>query len=551
MSFSQPSTPKGEQQLSTPTTPRPEMIPRESTPNLHNDEYQPVIERLTTIYNRKIRPLETTYNFEGFHSAPLNRSDISAKPIVLLLGQYSTGKTSFIRSVIGNKYPGEHIGVEPTTDRFVAVMHGNQDRIIPGNAAAVNAELPFRGLDRFGQSFLSRFQVSQSTSPVLENMTIIDTPGILAGDKQRVDRGYDFTQVVDWFANRADLILLMFDSHKLDISDEFKMAINCLKGQEEKVRVVLNKSDMVSQQQLMRVYGAMMWSLGKVIQTPEVLRVFLTSFWVVKPAKCFEDCRALIEAEQKDLLRDLRDLRRNAAIRKVNDIVKRARIAMVHAMIISHLKGQMPALFGKKKKQEALLANLEGEFIKIQHLHHMAAGDFPNPQRFKQSLAHYDFDKFKPYREEVIMMAEQALSKDLPKVMAMFPNSAQPQLASSELNPFIEFDPEAAMANNELPPEYWHVDTVDHAKYKPVFESLQPSDGVLVGSKIKPYLLESGLPNNVLADIWRLSDYDNDGTMDIHQFSIAMHFVAVVKNGGSLPEKLPSAMQPKPMGLLN
>lgn len=73
----------------------------------------------------------------------------------------------------------------------------------------------------------------------------------------------------------------------------------------------------------------MMWSLGKVIQTPEVLRVYLTSFWVEKPANCFEDCRDLIEAEQKDLLKDLRNLRRNAAIRKVNDIVKRARIAKV------------------------------------------------------------------------------------------------------------------------------------------------------------------------------------------------------------------------------
>jgi hypothetical protein len=71
----------------------------------------------------------------------------------------------------------------------------------------------------------------------------------------------------------------------------------------------------------------MMWSLGKVIQTPEVLRVYLTSFWVEKPLNCFEDCRDLIEAEQKDLLKDLQNLRRNAAIRKVNDIVKRARIA--------------------------------------------------------------------------------------------------------------------------------------------------------------------------------------------------------------------------------
>lgn len=29
----------------------------------------------------------------------------------------------------------------------------------------------------------------------------------------------------------------------------------------------------------MRVYGALMWSLGKVINTPEVVRVYLGSFW--------------------------------------------------------------------------------------------------------------------------------------------------------------------------------------------------------------------------------------------------------------------------------
>ena len=34
--------------------------------------------------------------------------------------------------------------------------------------------------------------------------------------------------------------------------------------------MVLNKADGVSPQNLMRVYGALMWSMGKVIQTPEV-----------------------------------------------------------------------------------------------------------------------------------------------------------------------------------------------------------------------------------------------------------------------------------------
>eukprot|EP00479_Gromia_sphaerica_P005766 TRINITY_DN16857_c0_g1_i1.p1 TRINITY_DN16857_c0_g1~~TRINITY_DN16857_c0_g1_i1.p1 ORF type:complete len:102 (+),score=22.85 TRINITY_DN16857_c0_g1_i1:55-360(+) len=95
---------------------------------------------------------------------------------------------------------------------------------------------------------------------------------------------------------------------------------------------------MIDAQQLMRVYGALMWSLGKVFQTPEVLRVYIGSFWD-KPYK-FEDNKELFQAEQNDLLADLRSLPRNSAVRKINELVKRARMAKVHALIVTHLRSQ-------------------------------------------------------------------------------------------------------------------------------------------------------------------------------------------------------------------
>lgn len=111
----------------------------------------------------------------------------------------------------------------------------------------------------FGAGFLNKFEASVTSSPLLESVTLIDSPGVLSGEKQRVNRSYDFSTVVKWFAERSDLILLLFDAHKLDVSDEFRDVIEKLKPHDDKVRCVLNKADQINKSQFVRVYGSLLW----------------------------------------------------------------------------------------------------------------------------------------------------------------------------------------------------------------------------------------------------------------------------------------------------
>ena len=64
---------------------------------------------------------------------------------------------------------------------------------------------------------------------------------VLAGEKQRLGRDYDFSEVIKWFAERADLIIVMFDAHKLDISDELKSVLDTLKPHQVKTSQSIDK----------------------------------------------------------------------------------------------------------------------------------------------------------------------------------------------------------------------------------------------------------------------------------------------------------------------
>ncbi|KAJ3678429.1 hypothetical protein LUZ60_002232 [Juncus effusus] len=383
-----------------------------------------IIDGLKKLYIEKLRPLEMMYNFSDFVSPLLTNSDFDAKPMVMLLGQYSTGKTTFIKHLLNSNYPGAHIGPEPTTDRFVVVTHGSDERSVPGNTVAVQADMPFSGLSTFGTAFLSKFECSQMPHHLLEHIAFVDTPGVLAGEKQRTQRAYDFIGVTSWFASKCDMILLLFDPYKLDVSDEFKRVIGSLRGHDDKIRVVLNKADQVDTQQLMRVYGALLWSLGKVLNTPEVMRVYIGSFndKPISESAVGPLGKELFEKEQEDLLSDLNDIPKKACDRRINEFVKRAREAKIHACIIGHLKKEMPSLMGKSKAQQKLIDNLEDEFAKIQKEFHLPPGDMPSVEHYREVLSSYNIDKFEKLNKKMVQSVDNMLAHDIPELLKRFRN---------------------------------------------------------------------------------------------------------------------------------
>ena len=86
---------------------------------------------------------------------------------------------------------------------------------------------------------------------------------------------------------------------------------------------------------------------------------------------------------------------RNAALRKLNDLIKRARLAKVHAYIISALRKDMPSVFGKDSKKKELIKNLDALYGQLQREHQISPGDFPDIKKMQEVLQHQDFAKFK------------------------------------------------------------------------------------------------------------------------------------------------------------
>ena len=237
---------------------------------------------LLAMVEDQLTPVAMKY---GYSEAPLE-ANIKWKPLVLVLGNYSSGKSTLINDFLEAAI--QDTGQAPTDDSFTVLTYDgtasaeepvrvNEER--DGKFLLNDPEYPFDSLKKHGQRFSAHFRLKKINSPFLKNIAIIDTPGMLDSITER-DRGYNYQDVIGDFAQIADLILVLLDPHKAGTVREAHTSLRetlPTRTFEDRVLFVLNRIDeCASLMDLLQVYGTLCWNLSQITGRKDIPTIHLT-----------------------------------------------------------------------------------------------------------------------------------------------------------------------------------------------------------------------------------------------------------------------------------
>ncbi|OQR97000.1 hypothetical protein ACHHYP_12931 [Achlya hypogyna] len=287
---------------------------------------------------------------------PLNRAvedRLPALPFVFLLGNHSSGKSSFINHIL--KRDIQTTGVAPTDDGFTIISNGTTDYDQDGPALIGDPDLGFSGLRQFGPNLIQKTNLKiRADIPMGNNFMMVDSPGMIDSPaslnmRSETDRGYDFPKVVQWYAERADVILLFFDPDKPGTTGEtLSILTNSLMGMDHKLHIVLNKVDQFKKiHDFARAYGSLCWNLSKVIPLKDLPRIYTMCI----PVKDSQSGDRTTETGLGSALEDLEASREeviNAVMRaperRADNLITRlydsARMLEMHATVFEAVRAQ-------------------------------------------------------------------------------------------------------------------------------------------------------------------------------------------------------------------
>ncbi len=144
-------------------------------------------------------------------------SQISWWPLISVLGTFSSGKSTFINSHVGDTL--QSTGNQAVDDKFTVICHRSAgteaNQTLPGTALDADPRFPFFRISHEiekvaqgeGKHIESYLQLRTTDKDTIKGKIIIDSPGFDADDQRR-----STLRITDHIIDLSDLVLVFFDA---------------------------------------------------------------------------------------------------------------------------------------------------------------------------------------------------------------------------------------------------------------------------------------------------------------------------------------------------
>lgn len=240
--------------------------------------------------------------------------------LVTVMGEFSSGKSSFVNAFIGADVAPT--GITPTTATINVVRYGRErgGRIIARDGTTLELGWDplmahLRGLTPEAARDIDRVEILVPL-PQLEKINIVDTPGL-----NSIQPEHEATARA--FIARADAVVWVFTAAQGGKQSE-KKALQSIRDEGKRVLGVLNKADQLSASEIEEVVGFIGGTLGELVETivPFSARHALD----YKRTGQGDDGNwpALANALEERFFQQARELKRDACVRALRAIVHEA-----------------------------------------------------------------------------------------------------------------------------------------------------------------------------------------------------------------------------------
>ncbi|KAI5983758.1 hypothetical protein EDD15DRAFT_1834720 [Pisolithus albus] len=121
-----------------------------------------------------------------------------------------------------------------------------------------------------------------------------------------------------------------------------------------------------------------------------------------------------------------------------------------------------------------------------------------------------------------------------------------PTLPSRRPGPAAQIPPFSSITAQPSAP--WDITPAEKATSDRFFDTLDTlKRGYIEGDVAVPFMLQSKLPEDVLAQVWDLADINNDGRLTRDGFAVALHLIQGKLAGKDVPNTLPPTLVPPSM----